>query len=71
MGYYALPRWGFDADLPDGFISSVPNLPGECANAVRLSELMSSEAGRAVWREYGDDIDVELPLVPPATDAAE
>ena len=71
VGYYALATWGFDADLPAHFLETIPGLPAELVGTTRLSELISSKRGKELWKEYGDDIDVDLPLATPGEGAEE
>jgi SPP1 gp7 family putative phage head morphogenesis protein len=59
VGYYVWPRLGFDGALPAGL-----RLPAELAPAVRVSDLMGSEAGRDWWRANGQAIEIAFDLSP-------
>lgn len=61
VGYYVWPRLGFDGELP----AKVRDLlPPELAGAVRVSDLVSTPAGRDWWKANGSSIEVAFDLAP-------
>jgi len=50
IGYYVLPRLGFDAQLTD---DQKQKLPAELANKGSISEIMRDDKTRKTWRENG------------------
>ncbi len=57
-GYYVLPRFGFDAPLPEGILSE---LPVSLCDAQRIGELFRSEEGKNWWKKNG--VGFPFPLV--------
>jgi len=59
-GYYSWPRLGFDKKLT---ASDKMDLPEEFQDVTTLSDLMSTDAGRKAWKEYGSTVkDLEFDL---------
>lgn len=55
-GYYTWARFGYDGDLP-------PTLRAKTGYK-KISELMATEAGRALWKAEGKTTDMEFDLTP-------
>lgn len=61
VGYKVWPRFGYDAPLPP---STIQGLPPELSGARRLSDLMTSEQGRAWWNNHGGGVNLTFDLKP-------
>ncbi len=57
-GYYVLPRFGFDAPLPERVLSE---LPVSLRGVRRIEELFRSEEGKNWWKKNG--VGFSVPLV--------
>ena len=60
-GYYAWPRYGFDAPLSKDITA---RLPEALASARTLLDLMATPEGRIWWRNHGRGLDVVFDLAP-------
>lgn len=49
-GYYSWPRYGFDAELASDFVAT---LPEEYSGIRCVQDLMSTDAGRMLWKQLG------------------
>lgn len=61
VGHAVWPKLGFDAELPD---ETRRRLPRALNEAQRLSDLMTTQAGRDWWQAHGDTIDATFDLAP-------
>jgi hypothetical protein len=66
IGYRVWPRFGYDAPLPEKSRARVADelAGGPEADAMRLSDLMRTERGRAWWDEHGGMTAMEFDLTP-------
>ncbi|MFV0446351.1 MAG: hypothetical protein ACK5Q5_22485 [Planctomycetaceae bacterium] len=55
-GYYSWARMGFDAPIPAHLSHQFP------ASAKRISDLMRTKQGRALWKEHGEGIRMEFDM---------
>lgn len=60
-GYYTLPRWGYDGEIPD---AQRAKLPPELADAKTLLDLMATPEGREWWKKNGVPVEVKFDLRP-------
>ena len=60
-GYDVWARFGYDAEIPAKVAAT---LPPSLATATRISDLMTTEAGRTWWTSHGTDFDGIFDLTP-------
>ena len=63
IGYYALPRWGFDIPVSQR-MRALPAFPAGLQGAAMLSDLMVSVPGATFWRTHGFPVTVFFDLTP-------